>query len=353
LSAPPRSALIVRLSSIGDVVHTLPAYSALRDAWPDTRLGWAVEPSAAPLVRALPGPLTVHELDTAAWRRTAWRPSTWRTLRAVRHELQQAGYEVALDFQGLIKSALVARASGARVIGLSAADAREPLALRWYDETATPTDPNGHITGRSIGVVRAAGAPVGPPRFPRIAAENDFRHVDEQLAGRNIDGFIVAHGAANWSSKRWPLSRLAQTGRELYRGSGLPVLWLWGPGEQEIACRIAATAGDGNTAAFATTLPQLAALLSRARLFVGGDSAPLHMAVACGTPTVAIFGPTAPQRLGPIDARDISVTSRQPCSFCHRRRCPLGTRACLETLPAASVVSAALQRLATAAQQAG
>lgn len=353
MSAPPRSVLIVRLSSIGDVIHTLPAYSALRDDWPDTRLGWAVEPAAAPLVRALPGPLTVHELDTTAWRRTAWRPSTWSALRRARRELQQPDYEIALDFQGLIKSALVARASGARVIGLSAADAREPLALRWYDETAAPADPDGHIIERSFGVVRAAGATAGQTRFPRIAAEQDFRRVDEQLAGRGIDAFIAAHGAANWSSKRWPLSRLAQTGRELYRGSGVPVLWLWGPGEEQHARRIATTAGEGNAAAFPTTLPQLAALLSRARLFVGGDSAPLHLAVACGTPTVGIFGPTSPQRLGSIDARDVSVISRQPCSFCHRRRCPLGTRACLETLPATDVVSAALQRLADAVAQAG
>jgi len=353
LSAPPRSALIVRLSSIGDVIHTLPAFAALRDAWPDTRLGWAVEPAAAPLVRALPDPLTVHELDTAAWRRTAWRPSTWRAMRAAHRELQQAGYDVALDFQGLIKSALVAHASGARVVGLAASDAREPLALRWYDASAAPTDPDSHIVERSLGVVRAAGAPTGEPRFPEIASEHDFRHVDEQLAAHGIDRFIAAHGAANWSSKRWPLSRLAQTGRDLYRRTGLPVLWLWGPGEERRARHIAATAGEGNAAAFATTLPQLAALLSRARLFVGGDSAPLHLAVACGTPTVGIFGPTAPQRLGPIDARDLSVISRQPCSFCHRRRCPLGTRACLETLPAADVVSAALRRLASAVPQAG
>jgi ADP-heptose:LPS heptosyltransferase len=274
-------------------------------------------------------------------------------MRAARAELQRAGYELALDFQGLIKSALVARASGARVIGLARADAREPVALRWYDDSAEPADPDGHIIERSLGVVRAAGATASGVTFPAIAGEADLAHVDDQLARLQLDGFVVAHGAANWPSKRWPASRLAQTGRDLFRQTGLPVLWTWGPGEQHAAHAIAAAAGEGNAASFATTLPQLAALLTRARLFIGGDSAPLHLAIACGTPTVGIFGPTAPQRLGPVDPADLTVTSAQPCSFCHRRRCPLGTVACLETLPAAAVVAAARRRLDAGVAQAG
>jgi len=350
---PPSSALIVRLSSVGDVVHTLPAFCALRDAWPDARLGWVVEPAAAPLVRRLPGPLTVHQVDTAAWRRALWRPSTWAAMRAALGELRAARYEVALDFQGLIKSAWVARRSGARVYGLNASDARESLAARWYDETAPPANPDGHIIERSMGLARAAGAPAAEIRFPRLADADDERFIADKLAGLGIDGFIAAHGAANWASKRWPRRHQGEMGRELYRQLGLPVLWLWGPGEELAARRTAADAGEGNLAAFATTLPQLAALLSRARLFIGGDSAPLHLAVACATPVVSVFGPTSPQRYGPIDPRDIAVTRPQPCSFCHCRRCPIGTRACLETLPAADVVAAAVERLATTAARTG
>lgn len=345
--APPSSALIVRLSSIGDVIHTLPAFCALRDAWPEARLGWAVEPAAAPLVRALPGPLQVHVLDTASWRRRWWDPASWRAAADARGALREARYELALDFQGLIKSALVARASRAEVIGLARDDAREPLATRFYDVTAPPSDPAAHIVERSLGVARAAGAEAAEVRFPPLCGDAERRYVDEQLAGMRLDGFIVAHGAANWPSKQWPRAELAAAGRGLFRRTGLPVVWAWGPGEHDAARHIALAAGEGNVAGFATTLPQLAALLARARLFVGGDSAPLHLAVACGTPTVAIFGPTSPRRLGPLDPHDISVISRQPCSFCHQRRCALGTRACLETLPAGDVVAAAEQRLAT------
>lgn len=344
--ATPQRALIVRLSSIGDVVHTLPAFSALRDAWPEAHLGWAVEAAAAPLVRALPGPLQVHVIDTASWRRRPWAPAGWRALRAARDELRAARYEVALDFQGLIKSALVARASGARTFGLAPGDLREPAARRCYDVTAPASDPEAHVVERGLGLARAAGAAAGEIRFPPIGDAADDARVGERLAERGLSEFIVAHGAANWSSKEWPRARLAAAGRELYRRTGLPVLWLWGPGEQSAARRIAAAAGEGNQVAFATDLPQLAALLRRARLFIGGDSAPLHLAVAGGTPTVAWFGPTSPARLGPLDAHDLTVTALQPCSFCHQRRCPLGTRACLESLPAEDVVGAAEQRLA-------
>lgn len=350
---PPRSVLIVRLSSIGDVIHTLPAYQAAREAWPEARFGWIVEPAAAGLVRALPGPLDVHVVDTAAWRRRLWHPTTWSAVRDARRTLRAVDYDVALDFQGLVKSALVANASGARVFGLARDDAREPLAVRWYDETAPPCDPGAHIIQRSLGLVEAAGAEVAGIRFPKLSDDADERFVAHELDHLRLDRFIVAHGAANWPSKRWPRGRLAATGRDLYRRTGMPVLWAWGPGEIREARYLAAAAGEGNRVAFATTLPQLAALLSRASLFVGGDSAPLHLAVAVGTPTVAIFGPTPPQRLGPIDPRDISVVSRQPCSFCHRRRCPLGTRACLETLEAADVVAAAERRLAATRAEAG
>lgn len=353
MNAAPESVLIVRLSSIGDVIHTLPAYAALRAAWPEARLGWVVEPAAAPLLRCLPGPLTVHVVDTARWRRRAWRPETWGAVRAAFDELRAARYELAFDFQGLIKSAVVARRSGARVFGLAPADTRESLATRWYDDTAPPTDPDGHIIERSLGVVRAAGVPVSGVHFPRVSSDDDDAFVEESLARLGVDGFIVAHAAANWASKQWPRQQHAALGRGLYRRSGLPVLWVWGPGEQPEARRTAAAAGEGNAAAFTTTLPQLAALLCRARLFVGGDSAPLHLAVACRTPTVALFGPTSPQRLGPIDRRDIAVTSTQPCSYCHRRRCPIGTRACMETLSAAAVVDAAVDRLSITVAQAG
>ena len=344
----PRSALIVRLSSIGDVVHTLPAYVALRDAWPTTRLGWAVEPAAAPLLRRIADGPTVHVLDTPAFRRAIWRSRPRRALRAAFDELRAPAYELALDFQGLIKSAIVARLSGASVWGLAKTDLREPLAARLHHVSAPAADPEGHIIDRSLHLAAAAGVPMAAPRFPRLFDDQDESAVAAGLEQLGTERFIVMHGAANWESKRWPLTQQAAVGRDLFRHTGLKVLWAWGPGEERQARRAATAAGEGNFAAFPTTLTELAALLHRADLFVGGDSAPLHLAVATKTPTVGIFGPTSPHRLGPIDPADGAVASVQPCSYCHQRRCPLGTRACLETLAAGDVVVAARRRLAPA-----
>jgi len=349
----PESALIVRMSSIGDIVHTMPAYMALRDAWPDTELGWIIEPAAAPLLRRLEGPLAVHVLDTQRWRRRLWDPTTLGAAKQAISELRSRRYRLAIDFQGLIKSALVGRLSGAPVIGLSAKDLREPAAARLYERTAEPSDPTAHVIDRSLRLAAAAGATVGAPRFPRLFNADDEAFVAENLRKLDLGRFVVMHGAANWPSKRWAPRHLAAVARGLYRQTGRTVLWTWGPGEEAGAARLAMVAGEGSLPSFPTSLPQLAALLRHADLFIGGDSAPLHLAVASQTPTVAIFGPTAPRRLGPLRDADRSVVSRQPCSHCHQRRCPIGTRACLETLRPEVVLEAALQRLATSTERAG
>lgn len=348
----PSRVLIVKMSSIGDVIHTIPAYMALRDAWPATRFGWAVEPAAAPLLHRLPGPPSVHVLDTQQWRRRFWHPATVGKAKAALAELRASRYELAIDFQGLIKSAVVARLSRAPVLGLAKEDLREPLARRWYERTAEPADPTAHVIYRSLGLVAAAGVTPAAPRFPRMFDAEDEAFVAANLDRLGLQSFVVMHGAANWPSKRFSPRRLAAVARGIFRQTGRSVLWTWGPGEEAGALRQAMTAGEGNLPAFPTTLPQLAALLQRADLFIGGDSAPLHLAVACETPVVAIFGPTSAHRLGPLRAVDRSVVSIQPCSFCHQRHCPIGTQACLETLRADEVLHAALERLAMLAERA-
>lgn len=350
----PDSALIVRMSSIGDVIHTLPAFMALRAAWPETKLGWAVEPAAAPLLQRVDEPLRLHVFATQNWRRSGWRSGTRREIRDALTDLRAVNYSVAIDFQGLLKSAVVAHLSkAAHVVGLAAADRRESLAGRFYDVLAPPVEPGTHVIDRSLRLAAAAGATDSTIRFPRLSNDEDAALVEQQLGRMGVERFVVMHGAANWTSKQWPAARHAEVGRALYRRAGIHTLWTWGPGEAASARRIALIGGEGNHCAFPTTLPQLAALLRRADLFVGGDSAPLHLAIACGTPTVAIFGPTDPATLGSVHESDAAVVNRLPCSFCHRRQCPIGTRECLEGLAAADVVTAALDRLGHGAARAG
>lgn len=344
MSGGPRSVLVVRLSSIGDVVHTLPAWQALRSQWPEADIGWAVEEAAADLVSALPG-VRVHLLPIQRWRRQLGAPRTWREIAAARRRLREIGYELAIDFQGLLKSAIVARASGAEVLGLSGGDAREPAAVRLYHRAAPELDGPTHAIDRAVHLARAAGASADRAAWPPLFDDAAAARVEARLREMGVDRFVALHAAANWPSKRYPSDRLVEAARRLHADTGDPVLWIWGPGEREEIADLAARAGTGNVPAFGTTLPELAALLQRARLFVGGDSAPLHLAVALGTPVVAIFGPTDPALLGPRRPEDVVVRRVLECSHCHSRRCPLGTLECLESISPDEIVAAAQERL--------
>ena len=343
----PERILIVRLSSIGDVIHTLPAYEALRSTWPGARIGWAVEEAAADLVAALPD-VHLHLLPIQTWRRRLALPSTWGAIGRARSQLVAARYDLAIDFQGLLKSALVARASGAKVLGMARADAREPGAVRLYHQRAPTLTQPAHAVDRGLHLAAAAGARVGTIAYPSLLDPSATERVREHLGRLGTSRYIVLHAGANWPSKRYPRDRLVAAARELVERTGDPVLWVWGPGERDEVAEMAREAGEGNHAAFATSLTDLAALIAGSRLFVGGDSAPLHLAVALETPVVAIFGPTDPALLGPRSDEDIVVRRVLECSHCHRRRCPLGTLECLESIPPEKLVAAALERLSRA-----
>ncbi len=347
-SAPGR-ALIVKLSSIGDVIHTIPAYMALRAAWPETRFGWAVESAAGGLVRRLPGPLEIHELDLQRWRRSLRRPRNWAAAGRGLADLRAARYDLALDFQGLVKSAVVARLGAKRVLGFAPENVRERIASRLYHQRAARVPTGSHIVRHNLHLAAAAaGTPGTDPVYPALADAADRDSVAQALGCMGVEHYVVMHSAANWSSKRYPAERLVATARELHSSTGLHIVWVWGPGEREgVAARVQ-QAGPGNVQAPRLRLPELAALIAGAELFVGGDSAPLHLAAAAQTPIVALFGPTDPGRLGPTDPDDAIVYRRLECSHCHKRRCPLRTNECLESIPAAELVEAALGRLARA-----
>jgi lipopolysaccharide heptosyltransferase I len=342
--SPPESVLIVRLSSIGDVIHTFPAYVALRNAWPSTRFGWAVERAAAELVRRLPGPLRVHELDIQWWRRRWIQPSTLGAIREQVGTLRGQRYQLAIDFQGLLKSAVVARLGASRTLGWASASAREPWAARLYHQTAVaPNDV--HVVRRCLHLAQQAGTTLQSIEWPRLTRSADQAYINAYLADLGAGDPIVLHPAANWPSKRYEPERLVRVARELHERTRRPVIWIWGPGEESATRSLATAAGIGSHASVPTTLPQLGALLERTALFIGGDSAPLHLAVACGAPSVAIFGPTDPARLGPLVATDKVICERLECSHCHQRRCPLGTNACLDAISTQQIVTAALTRL--------
>ncbi len=351
--------LIVRLGATGDLVHALPAVAAIRDAWPDARLDWLVSPRYAPLLRYASGfdraivmgglvfPAGQAEPrdeapGPASGAGTRSAPAWWRTLRLLRAQR----YDLALDFQGLIKSAVLARASGAaRVLGFPRAHLREPAARLFYTEAVAP-GPGVHVVHKNLGLVRALGITPGPPRFPLSAP------LDDRLAGllpaKDAHGrrpFAIVNPGAGWPNKRWPPARFAALAAYLRDRHGLPSLVTWGPGERDLAEAVVAAAAGTARMAPATSLGDMIALVQVAALFVAGDTGPLQLAAALETPIVAIFGPTSPARNGPWSRADISLSRFDACECHHKRRCRRPVQ-CIDDIALDEVFAAVDRRLA-------
>ena len=314
----PERLLIVRLGSMGDVLHALPAAAALREAFPESEIGWAIERRWAPLLVAdgtpLAGPRSpqrplvdhVHVVNTLAWRKAPYAVETWVEVLNTFRGLRAQRYEVAIDFQGSIKSALVAQLAGAGSrIGFSTP--REKPATMFYTSVVAPS--GRHVIEQNFSLV---GFPLCSsvssvanllPRDP--AAESS---IEAKL--RDIPRIALLNPGAGWGAKQWPAARYGEVAR-LLRDDGILSLVNYGPGEEELARAVEAASG-GNARAILCTLSELIALIRRAALFIGGDTGPMHLAATLGVPVVALFGPTDPARNGPYSMR--AIVLRHPAS---------------------------------------
>jgi heptosyltransferase I len=305
-------ALCVRTSSIGDVVHTLPALAALhRAGW---EAGWLVEPPARVLLDQ--NPLVAQVVVAPARRAFGWTRAV-SALRALRAER----YDAALDFQGLWKSAAWARLSGAeRVVGWDRAARREPASAVLLGETHA-RELRGHVIDKNLELLRPLGIEaLGLREFPLPFSAEAVSRVDQGLRGFATDAIVVLNPGGGWASKLWPPERYGQLAREL-RGLGLSALVSWGPGEEALAERVVAASGGTARRSFPTTLLDFVEIARRARLVVAADTGPLHLACAVGTPVVALFGPTDPARNGPFSPDDTVVRRTPECAPCYSRSC--------------------------------
>jgi heptosyltransferase-1 len=295
--------LLVRLGSLGDVVHALPASAALRDSFPNARIDWVIEPKWARLLAGNPDLNSAIPFD----RKTAGGiVSTVKRLRA-------AGYTCAIDFQGLYKSALLARASGApRRIGFQRTYAREGFASSLYTERLNPR--GAHKVEHNLTLAEAAGAQKSPARFPLAIHSEDESRIASELEHRNIADFFVLNPGGGWRSKCWPRERYGELHARIFEKFGLRGVVSYGPGEENLAQAILRVAGNSAPAAIPLALGPLMALLRRARFVVSADTGPLHLAAALGSPVVGLFGPTDPARNGPFitNPAQKSVIVRNP-----------------------------------------
>jgi heptosyltransferase I len=332
--------LVVRLGALGDVVHTIPAVAALRAAKPDARIDWLIEAKHRPILDLVPAVDRVIALEGRSI--GAW-------VDAIRR-LRETAYDIALDFQGLMKSAVLARASGARrVAGFSIWHLREKSARPFYSETNHQSSDDAgtgtvHVIQKNLHLLEVLGIHTNRIEFPLARVPSPALEEIRQRFG--AAQFALVNPGAAWPNKRWPPRRFAEIAVFLREVRGLPSIVLWGPGEQPLAQSIVEAAGGAAYLGPATKIADLVEVSRAAALIVSGDTGPLHIAAAVGTPTVALYGPTDPERNGPWDPNDVTISKFEACDCHYQRACRRGDW-CLERVGVAEVTASIQQRMAS------
>jgi len=325
--------LLVRLGALGDIVHAVPAAAALRHAFPDAGIDWLVDAKHREIV----------DLVTVIDRVIALQSPTIAGWGAAVRDLRRTAYDVAIDLQGLLKSAVLARASGAtRIVGFSIWHLREKTARPFYSDVQETEA--AHVIIKNLRLLRTVGVDDEVIRFPLAAPPSRALDV---LRERIAPGpFALINPGAAWPNKRWPAERFGEVASFLKEQCGLTPVVLWGPGEERLADSVVAASANSAIAAPPTGLTDLIALSRAAALVVSGDTGPLHIATAVGTPTVSVFGPTDPNRNGPYQPDDVAVSRYEACGCQYDRQCH-EPRWCLGDVTVAEVSAAVQQRLSS------
>jgi heptosyltransferase-1 len=346
--ASPNKILVVRLGAMGDVIHALPAAMYLKSVFPKAQIGWVIEQRWNSLLEwkfsGRPFPDVVHAVDTRRWRKSPLNPETLDEVLSSLRELRAAKYEVAVDFQGALKSALIALFSGApRRFGF--AEAWEKPASLFYTNL---------VYARSMHVVRQnlelAAAVTGSADADTIAgsffewspsdANVHAWTIAEMRRLRLETGFAILNPGAGWGAKQWPIERYAEVARELGK-DGVRALVNHGPGEEQLARQVEQNSG-GHAVAATFNISQLMAITRKASLFIGGDTGPMHLAALLQVPVLAIFGPTDPARNGPHGTRNIVLRDAASVTSHKRQR---ETEAGLRNITTEQVLKAARELL--------
>ena len=340
--------LIVRLSAMGDIIHTLPAVAALRDAFPNATLGWIIEERWAELLCTLRYPRSghrspqrplvdrVHTVNTAAWRRSLFSLNTWQQMAVGLSELRGIGYQAVVDFQGAVRAALLARWSGAKTV-FGDVQPRENAASMWYSRQVMAQ--GTHVIEQALSLAEAVIGKRGPVPQAEFPVDPDAEKRISSLVGTERD-FAILNPGAGWGAKQWPADRFGAVARQLAK-DGVRSLFNFGPGEQDLATAVE-TASAGSAQKISCSISELIALTRRSSLFIGGDTGPMHLAAALQIPVVGIFGPTNPARNGPFATR--SIVLRSPASTTSHARLSQPEQGLLEITPD-QVISAARQLL--------
>jgi lipopolysaccharide heptosyltransferase I len=331
---PPGRLLVIKPSSFGDIVHSLPVLAALRRAWPMSRIDWLVKAEWSGLLQDHP---LIDELVILPRAPQEW-PKILGHLRGRR-------YDMVIDLQGLLRSALLSRVTAAP-IRAGFANGREGSPW-FYTHRVAVTNDSGHAVERYLDLVRGLGIAVGDAAtfpLPEWKTEQQWadRFLDEQMLAP-AKPLCVIHPAARWKTKQWPTDRYAEVADWLMADQQHGVILVAGRAQEtQVAPMIARMKAPAINLVGRTTLPQLAAVLRKAALLITNDSGPMHLAAALGTPVVAIFGPTDPAKVGPYGSDHIVLQKAFDCTGCTRTACVRELQ-CLEAITVEDVRGAVQQ----------
>ncbi len=335
--------LIIKLSSIGDVVHTLPALSALKSALPNTEIDWIVEESAGEILRGSKLIKNLYVVKNRGW------SHSFDKSREVTRELKKRNYDIVIDFQGLLKSALWVLASGGkRKIGFS--NYRE-FSSFFLNEKLPAYDKNKHAVDRYLDlaryVIEGQGRKLGPIKFDFPINDKTKENVDKLLSGLGLEGkeFFVVAPVARWTTKMWKADSFAEVIKEVTTKYNLHCLVAGAPDDFEYCQDIANMVGSkAANICSKTSLKDFAQLAGMAKFSLTVDSGPMHISAAMGTPTIAVFGATSKERTGPYGEGNVVIRAGVSCSPCFSRVCLYENKKeymqCMEKITAEEVVSA-------------
>lgn len=288
--------LIIRLTSLSDVIHTLPVLAALRDTFVRSRIDWLIDARWQTLLEGNPDlneTVVVNSRSASDFFRYQKR-------------LRENKYTAVLDAQGLYKTAFLAKSTHAeKRIGFSWRFAREGAASLFYSQRVKPI--GTHIIDQNLALAAAAGARLDGVRFPIFVSSESQGTIAQLVQSASIERYIVLNPGGNWKYSLWPAARYGELALKLWEAHRYRIIVNCGAGELEMGETVVVGAGISMPIMVQFKLPELMALLMRADLVVSGDAGPLHLAAALGTPVVALYGPTDPAYNGPYSERDIVV----------------------------------------------
>lgn len=330
--------LLVRLGSLGDIIHGLPALATLKTHLPAWEFDWLVERRWRELLRDNPFLSRVMEFDTLRWRKMPLARATWAEFLTAASRLRQRQYDCAIDLQGAVKSAAACRLSGAaRILGFDRVWLREPAAGVFYTRRVAPAA--AHVVEANLALAAALGAQ--PPVIAFPLPPGDPAAVPPELLCGEV---ALINPGAGWTAKQWPAHRYAEVCEALESRHSLRVVINCGPGEAALAEEVRSRCRRARPAAYSGSLAGLIALLRRSRLMIAPDTGPLHLAAALGVPTVALFGPTDPCRNGPYGNRHRILRSANALTSYRRSK---GWPGGMEDIEVRDVLEAAEELLET------